>query len=199
MKAAHELALVGGHPALDFANTVGWHAGDAPLESLGSYDDLLRWAEHAKVVDRRQATRLRAAATRHPRRAIAALADARRVRELIYRAFTAVARGTAPSPQDLTRLHEARILALTSGSPGWHDGLVVTTGASDDLLAPVHGLVLAAAELLKSPELGRVRQCANDPCGWLFLDRSRNGSRRWCSSTDCGNEHRVRQFRARHR
>ncbi|MGH7627153.1 MAG: CGNR zinc finger domain-containing protein, partial [Gemmatimonadaceae bacterium] len=59
--------------------------------------------------------------------------------------------------------------------------------------------LMDAVDLLRSDDVHRIRQCANDPCGWLFLDRSRNGSRRWCSSAECGNEMRVRHFRERQR
>jgi len=56
-----------------------------------------------------------------------------------------------------------------------------------DLIA-VHAL-----RFLQEVERDRIRQCADDACGWLFVDRSRNNSRRWCDSTDCGNRNRVRR------
>ena len=43
------------------------------------------------------------------------------------------------------------------------------------------------------------RMCAGAGCGWLFLDQSRNSSRRWCASGDCGNRARVDHFRLRQR
>jgi predicted RNA-binding Zn ribbon-like protein len=39
--------------------------------------------------------------------------------------------------------------------------------------------------------------CAGEGCGWMFLDESRNASRRWCDSRDCGNRERVRKYLAR--
>jgi len=57
----------------------------------------------------------------------------------------------------------------------------------------------SAAELLTSQKLGRVKVCAGEGCGWIFLDESRNGSRRWCDSRDCGNRERVRRHLARRR
>jgi predicted RNA-binding Zn ribbon-like protein len=58
--------------------------------------------------------------------------------------------------------------------------------------------VRAAAALLVSPEQARLRRCGGDGCGWLFLDRSRNRSRHWCTMDDCGNLSKVRRFRRRH-
>jgi len=48
-------------------------------------------------------------------------------------------------------------------------------------------IIKSAADLLVSSELKGVKQCADDACGWLFMDKSRNNSRRWCSMKDCGN------------
>jgi predicted RNA-binding Zn ribbon-like protein len=65
--------------------------------------------------------------------------------------------------------------------------------------SPLWPVAQSAAELLTSPMLGRVKVCAGEGCGWVFLDESRNGSRRWCDSRDCGNRERVRRYLARKR
>ncbi|WP_246485921.1 CGNR zinc finger domain-containing protein [Kribbella qitaiheensis] len=54
-------------------------------------------------------------------------------------------------------------------------------------------LVLSAARLLEREDLTRLRECQDDDCGWLFLDQSKNKSRRWCSSGDCGNRARAKR------
>ena len=55
----------------------------------------------------------------------------------------------------------------------------------------------SAADLLTSDDLGRVRECAGERCNWLFIDRSKNHSRRWCDMQDCGNVAKVRRYRSR--
>jgi predicted RNA-binding Zn ribbon-like protein len=65
------------------------------------------------------------------------------------------------------------------------------------LYSPSWPVVRSAAELLTSPKLGRVKVCGGEGCGWMFLDESRNASRKWCESRDCGNRERVRQYLAR--
>ena len=60
-------------------------------------------------------------------------------------------------------------------------------------------LGLQALDLLQSPQLHQIRQCAGAGCGWLYLDRTRSHTRRWCSSSDCGNRDRARRHYARHR
>ena len=57
----------------------------------------------------------------------------------------------------------------------------------------------SAVELLTSPDLPRVSQCAAPDCSWLFLDLTRNHSRRWCRAEGCGVRNRFRRYYARHR
>jgi predicted RNA-binding Zn ribbon-like protein len=65
--------------------------------------------------------------------------------------------------------------------------------------SPLWPVAKSAAQLLTSEKLGRVKLCAGEGCGWIFLDESRNSSRRWCDSRDCGNRERVRRHLARKR
>jgi predicted RNA-binding Zn ribbon-like protein len=202
MSDAGQVALIGGHPALDFANTAGWHASAETVEHLPGYEDLVAWAEHAGALPATEAAALLREAKRHPERAGRALAQAVELREAIYRVFSPIAQQRAPAPDDLVILHQARIKALRAAAPRWraNAGLELHwSGDPPDLLRPVHPIAIAAGELLESEALTRLRQCGNPPCGWLFLDRSRNGSRRWCSSEECGNASRVRRFRERTR
>ena len=199
MNRASSLALIGGHAALNFSNTVGWHAGPDRIESLASYQDLLDWSVHAGVLTGPDAASLARQAGKHPVAARQALAYAIRARELIFRTFTSVAQDNSPAGSDLEQLHAAWLDALEHAIAAWSDGLIISFAGSGDLRRPVYPLVLDAVDLLRSPDRARVRQCANDPCGWLFVDRSKNQSRRWCSSGDCGNEIRVRRFRQKRR
>lgn len=60
------------------------------------------------------------------------------------------------------------------------------------------GLVLVQFHALAmTGQLNRMKACADPECRWIFLDRSKPGSRRWCSSTGCGNRHKTRVYRAR--
>jgi predicted RNA-binding Zn ribbon-like protein len=198
MTQAGSLALIGGHPALDLTNTAGWHASADRIEWLTDYGALLEWFRHAGLLAPAKANRLSSLAIQHPQQAGRAVKHAIEVREVLYRIFAAVARGKTPADADLERLREEELRALRAAAAEWSGtALVFTWPGTDDLLLPLYPVVLAAVELLRDPPAGRLRQCGNHPCGWLFIDRSRNGSRRWCSSGDCGNEIRVRRFRAK--
>lgn len=130
------------------------------------------------------------------------LASARSLREVIYRVFAAVAGGGEPSGSDVKALNgwlrTARADQSLVRREGWWT-YEWTDGAQPDLERPLWPIAVSAADLLVGDELERVRLCAADDCGWLFLDESRNRSRRWCDMSDCGNRAKVRRYRARQR
>lgn len=193
--------LIGGHLALDFSNTVGWRLRNSRDDRLATYDALVGWARAADVLGPSPAKRLWRIASQRPREARTALRRARVLREAIFDIGAALDRGRVPSDAALTAIHAARIEALRGGRLSWTDNRCAMTwdAAEHDLDRPWWPVAVAAAELLESNELHRVRLCAGEGCGWLFLDQSRNSSRRWCVSGDCGNRARVDQFRARQR
>jgi predicted RNA-binding Zn ribbon-like protein len=115
----------------------------------------------------------------------AALAPVTRLREQLADVLTP---GDTPSTALRRTLTEAmRRAELTDLFPAqW----TITVDRPRDLadLIAIHAL-----GFLQDADPARIRQCADDACGWLFLNHSRNNSRRWCDSADCGNRNRVRQ------
>jgi predicted RNA-binding Zn ribbon-like protein len=195
------LTLDAGRPCLDFANTADWHASSEPVECLRGYDDLVIWAWRADILDEAKARQLIDQARHQPAAAAAVLAQAVELREALYRIFSAAAAGASAVPADLAllnrRLPEALArLRLTPAGSGYSWQWQVSEAELDQMLWP---LIRSAADLLASPELAQVKQCQDDRgCGFLFLDTSRNRSRRWCSMRGCGNRAKVRRFRRRH-
>ncbi len=192
--------LSGGSLCLDFANTVDARLSAEPQERLGDYGDLVRWGVQSETLTAGQARRLLAAAEREVGRAAAVLRRAHELREAIFEVFSARAREAQPAAAAIDTLNKELPKALTRLRLV-EDGADYRTewegeGALDRMLWPV---VRSAAELLTSDELGRVRECAADNCAWLFLDRSKNRSRRWCDMAVCGNRDKVRRFRQRSR
>jgi predicted RNA-binding Zn ribbon-like protein len=162
---------------LNFANTRYWRGSATPTEDVRSLDDLLGWAETAE--------RLPAALAQRFAQGSGVLEAAIALRETIHRCFSATASGRAPAGEDLDALNAALAAAPARqrvSCGGWDIGTPEPSAAS--LLAPA---LWSAADLLVSKQLERVRQCANPECGWLFLDNSKSGNRRWCSMSACGN------------
>ena len=204
---AANMKLVGGDPCLDFVNTVGGRvplAGSARTrvraDKLAAYPDLVAWSLHAGLVDEDAGRGLLRQATARPREALAAHGRALALREALYRTLRALMLERTPAHADLDLLNlelaacrsRELLVARREGLRwDWRD-------AARRLESPLWPVARAAAALLTSPELARVRQCGGDDCGWLFLDRSRNRSRQWCTMQDCGNLSKVRRFRERH-
>ena len=188
--------LVGGDVSMDLVNTASGRSGPQVKDRLTSYDDLVTWAERVHVAGPRRAERLRRAAAADPAAAAAVLGSAKELREVIYRVFTA----DSPAPADLDALGRAAAdAAATRRLRPSTDGYVFAwpdDDALDQLLWPV---ALSAAELLTSEDRVRVKECASESCNWLFLDQSRNRSRRWCDMKDCGNRAKARRYLARNR
>jgi predicted RNA-binding Zn ribbon-like protein len=155
---------VGGHLALDFANTI-----EPSREHLATPQDLDEWA------------------ARHGLSGSGTLERARALRRAIYEVFRPIGDGGEPSAKALAALHAfyadaVAAARLTPAGFAW----------ADDALAPV---AVAAVDLLRTGPLDRVSVCA--ACPWLFLDASRNHSRRWCSMDDCGARAKMRRYRSK--
>lgn len=193
--------LIGEQPCLIFANTVGGSRQAAQHDYLHDYTDLLAWGWHAGLLTASEAQHLLTEATRLPREAARVFERAIWLRETIYRIFSAIAAGGSPETADLGLLNEALAgvlakLQVTPTETGFTWSWRSEPEALDGMLWPV---VRSAGELLTSTDLHRVRECAGDDCGWLFIDTSRNHSRRWCDMNDCGNRAKARRHYARSR
>lgn len=195
--------LVGGHRVADFVNTVGgWRSrpdrrgpdwADVPArEKLDGFPALVRWSEQTGLVPAAVARQLR----RTPAAiGAAALRRAHDLRAAVYRLLRARSEHWSPRPADLALLadlaREARAhqhLGLDHGRPVWQ-----WEGSPPDRVT--WALALEAVDLLGSDDADRIGRCPGMECGWLFVDRSRNRSRRWCDMADCGNTAKVRRFR----
>jgi predicted RNA-binding Zn ribbon-like protein len=193
--------FLAGSLCLDFANTADWHESEQPVELLPTYSDLLVWGLQAGVLEADDAARLLRAAEFEPEAAVAVYGRAITLREAIFRIFRGIARSESAVEGDLALLNEELTRAyrhrrVGAGDDGYEWEWIDHDLALDSVLWSV---AHAAAELLTSATLVRVRQCAGDPCGWLFYDTSRNRSRRWCNMEGCGNRAKARRFYERKR
>jgi predicted RNA-binding Zn ribbon-like protein len=197
--------LRGGVVCLDFVNTVGSRLTDRPGEYLRSYEDLLDWARQAGLLAPEETEGLCRQATLDPEGAQETLSRALALRESIHRVISRAIAGESQDENDLSALNRELSIALShlrvmpaGGAYGWAWDRSGDDGGTT-LDSPLWPVAQSAGELLTSPKLGRVKVCAGEDCGWVFLDESRNGSRRWCDSRDCGNRERVRRHLARKR
>jgi predicted RNA-binding Zn ribbon-like protein len=189
---------VGGDPAIDLVNTVDWTRYGLKDERLGDYQRLTRWAEGSGVVSPQLAARLRRKAAGHPQEAGTVHRAALRAREILRRLLAELAEGSASegAVADFNRilapvLQHLRVRPLGNAHHlqlGWDD----EENRLESVLWPV---LWSAASLISSPEASRIRVCGGEDCGWMYVDRSRNGLRRWCQMESCGTREKTRRRR----
>jgi len=185
-----------GNIALDFANTLSNRtSSESSHEWLDSYSNLVTWGEITGVLSDGTGKQLMEESVLKPEAAEKARLKAIELREVIYRTFSAVAAGSSPDKHEIEKLNDfipealihLRVVPMASAFTwDWTS----PDDAFDQIVWPV---VKTAADLLTSDQLKRVGECRGDGCGWLFLDMSRNRSRRWCSMNDCGNREKARR------
>lgn len=188
-----------GDLALDFANSLAVRATGEAGDLLGEYEALVRWSRRRGLTSEREARQL--VSRGHASREEAARAQRRafELQETLFALFSAIAQ-ERPLPADpLARLErlareasKRRALVPSGGGAAWKPQ--VEPGELDSMLWPV---VEAAALLLTSERVSRLRICDGENCARLFIDNSRRQNRRWCDMAVCGNRAKARRHHAR--
>jgi predicted RNA-binding Zn ribbon-like protein len=202
------LRFVGGAPSIDLVNTVDWTSRGPDHDRLVSYPRLIEWSTGAGVLASSETRALARTAVADPSAADAALEQAFGLRWTLQRLFVAVAhedQAAAAKPLEELNLYLANALAhLRLAAARRRSGVNDDDGgrfkwewqeADTHLESPLWPVVQSAAELLVSDEVHRIRVCDAPECGWMYVDRSRNGLRRWCQMETCGTREKTRRRR----
>jgi predicted RNA-binding Zn ribbon-like protein len=198
--------LIAGHPVLDFVNTLDYRFRDAgAIELLASYADLLSFVRQSGLAGERQSAALQDPG--HAPAAAKALRSARALREALAAWFYTPDDGNPVRLEAVKTLERCfleadrhRQLALEPAPRQRNESLRVawTWGRFENHpRLPVWLIARAAAGLLTSEDTARIHECKSATCRWLFLDMSRNHSRRWCDMQLCGNRMKARRFQRR--
>jgi predicted RNA-binding Zn ribbon-like protein len=199
--AEYTFDFSGGRLCLDFVNTVS-ESRAAPKERLNSYLDLVSWGRQANVLDDSDARHLTQLAKRRPEDASRTLESARRLREAMFRIFCVAGDCGHQRPEDMEILNAALSRALSHVRlDATAEGCLRVWGdevdAMDRMLWPV--LRSAMDVLTSSEDRARIHKCESPRCDWLFMDTSRNHSRRWCDMKSCGNRAKAHRYYERHK
>ncbi len=182
---------------LDFTHTLHDRFNAQRHDLLNRYSDLLAWALNIHILKEDEVQQLLKIAEQHPQEASKILHEAVRLREAIYSVYCAIAESSTPQQQDMVLLnthlahamsHACIVSQENSFSWDWHEN-----SDTDRLQRISWQVVRSAADLLTSDKLRDVRACAAEDCRWLFLDISKNHSRRWCDMQTCGNQAKARR------
>jgi predicted RNA-binding Zn ribbon-like protein len=170
-----------GHVTLDFLATLGGPTGRR-IERLATPSDLTGWIAEAGI-------------PAAPRASLELLDDARELREAIRRVLDCARGGGRPSASDLKLVNEWARSPVVAPQIG-RDFAHLSVGP-DPVTGALAHIARESVELVTGPELARVRSCAG--CTLLFIDRSRPGTRRWCSMERCGNRNKTAHYRQNQR
>ncbi|HEX6454315.1 MAG TPA: ABATE domain-containing protein [Trebonia sp.] len=190
MQSIADLSFVAGHAALDFVNTAEGRGGPGAGEALNTPAALAAWGQRYGILtDARADTD-----------AAAELGRALSARELLYEVFLSRVTGQPVPGESLSRLAGLAAEAYAAGRlrPAG-DGNVRWTWPHGELVTVRHVAVTSALDLLRDVPDDRLKQCPGDNCGWLFLDTTKRGNRRWCSMSECGQDAKDERRRARRR
>ena len=184
-----------GHVVLDYTNTLSWRTRAEKVEFLNGYSDLVTWGKITGLLSEEQARTLLEKEPRHTEQAAGVYQRAIELRESLYRILSAFSSASQPELADVAVLNQELSLAMSYRRVEWNGSdfewtWAQGTGQLDSMLWHVVG---AAADLLTSDTLQRVGECQGLGCGWLFIDTSKNHSRRWCDMEGCGNRAKARR------
>ena len=180
---------------LAYANTLFWRGRDHPTETLSNFSDLLKWLQNTAGVSAADLRGIAQWSRAHPVKAANVFADAIALREAMYRSFAAQAAAEHTRPKDFALLQRAltqaparQRLASADGGYAWNIERLQPLAAH--LLAPI---LWSTGDLMIKGARGNVRRCTNSKCVWLFIDASKNATRRWCDMASCGNRAKSRR------
>ena len=193
---AGSIKLLGGRLCLDFVNTVHCYGCDEIGEYLNNYQNLIDWSRHVGTMTSAEAGRLNVTSAENPAEAKRVHLRAIELREIIYRMFCSIIEDERLVEKDLSSFNDylSDMMAqskIVKTAEGFDWEMTANKSSLDWILNPV---IRSAADLLISDEWRKIKKCADPTCGWLFLDVSRNHSRRWCDMRDCGNRAKASRF-----
>jgi predicted RNA-binding Zn ribbon-like protein len=194
-----------GRLCLGFVNTLHPRYGRHVHDALTDFHDLVAWNRSVGMLTEEEERDLLLWADARPQEALRPFERAIAMREAIYRILSAVAAKSAPQSADLSALRDAfaEAMAHASLSPtasefSWEWETEKESRHGGELKSLLWPVALSAIELLSSAkEWGRIKECPG--CGWLFLDTSKTGNRRWCSMDACGSRAKMRRQYTRKR
>ncbi|MBI1730157.1 ABATE domain-containing protein [Candidatus Acetothermia bacterium] len=182
--------LIAGVLCLDFVNSLYWRATETPIEWFNEYPDLISWSQSLKILSVAEARKLLLNAQNNAAKASLITKQAIQLREAIYQIFFAIIQERLPAKADFRILNSMlgksiSQLQIAPSATGFSWQWQGVESHLDSVLWPI---ARSAADLLTSRDWPRVGQCPGDGCGWLFLDKSRNHTRRWCAMEHCGHK-----------
>ncbi len=194
-RSIQTMSIDGNCLVFNFINTVHSRAdGDEPFEYLSSYEKLMEWCERLEVMPPDRIKKLSTISDSNPEEAENSLDEMIKVRGMLYRFFSEIAAGQQVEKSYLDDFNQEMSQSLTNLrfiSEGKDLRLDWETEKTD-LKEPLWRVMKSAYDALTEETFERIKEC--EACGWVFLDQSKNRSRRWCSMESCGSTHKAKKY-----
>jgi predicted RNA-binding Zn ribbon-like protein len=184
-----EFELIGGAPCLDFVNTIHEYGAADPGEELSAYADLVGFVRQTGGISDREASSLIRRAAGKPKEASRMLSTIRDFRAALFKIFSAIILKKDPPDREwkLLNKHFSEMYQHTFLSEKRGEVFLAWDAGKAGLQAVLWPVIRSTAELITSEKRHLMRECMSDTCTWLFLDQSKNQTRRWCDMKKCGN------------
>jgi predicted RNA-binding Zn ribbon-like protein len=198
-RSINTLSIDGGILCLNFINTVSDRTIEDPFEYFSSYPLVLEWSEKLELLSATQAKHLHTLARKHVVESAKSWIRTLEVREMLLRNFRKVIHNETPDPKDLQLFNRWLSRSLNKLSMEFHGDTAVQSWniPADDFDQHIYMVMHSAFDLLTSTNKNRIKACG--PCGWLFLDGSKNNSRKWCNMEICGSHVKSRAYYQRNK
>ncbi|MBN9382427.1 MAG: CGNR zinc finger domain-containing protein [Chitinophagaceae bacterium] len=189
-----DIQLDGGCAAFDFTNTVNTRKGPAKVDYMRSYEDLVLWADKTQLILPKRLKIIYRSSIIKKEESAKTFGKAISTREMLYNLFSAIAKGQDPSPATMDEFNKTLgdcfsklRVTVSSLKPD------VSLADNDALLdEPIRLVMRSAYDILTTEKMERIKECP--ACGWLFIDRTKNGKRRWCDMKVCGSNDKAKRY-----
>lgn len=180
-----EISLDGGLLCLDFINTVSEYRGDEPINYITNEVEWLVWLKRVKLItndfDEFEKDSFN-------------INEILQVRKTLYQLLVHYVRDEIIPDKVLAGFNRYysrmnKHVTFTLYGKEVKETLVFNQLSANEYLLPI---IRSAKELLTSGELKNVKECPN--CGWIFLDKTKSNTRRWCNMKACGNKIKTQKY-----
>jgi predicted RNA-binding Zn ribbon-like protein len=200
IRTIETLELDGGSPCLDFVNTVRSRFEHPLYEFILSPYDWLKWIYRVKLLNDPEMEQIKKYVIHNPAKAAIELKRIIEAREVLYQIFRVLANKKVPLSQHITLLNRELSRTLRYLKIEFTDDLKIKEKWDDksfNLLYTLHPVLKSSYDLLLSDAFNHLKECRH--CGWIYLDKSKNNSRRWCNMKTCGNTEKTKKYYDTHK
>ena len=188
------LPLDGGCVCFDFVNTVHSRVENDRHDYINSYLEFIEWMGKLRLLPSERLTKLKKIAKNKNRSAEKAIEEIRQKRELLYNFFSPVIKNKTPDRTSISNFNKGLSSSLSSLVFNYSKGKLVLgwNEKEPDLYEPLNIIFKDAFDIIMNIPQNRFKECK--ACGWLFIDKSKNNSRTWCSMQTCGSIEKSKRY-----